>query len=838
MCGAGGTGGLLLLLSLLGGLLSAGPRAEGLLIALPNADNMTVTVKHGPVNPTPALCNICTPKEGCKASVLQILPGQSVTFNFSCQTPEKYFVMEIKKSIDCTSGPCPFGAVELQPSGLPRLNRTFTWHVKSVRKIGLELSFNPWLRQIAPSDACPDSTTFSVSTCLGPKPSNIGTFCRNGSVSRVKVQGGALVALHLPWNESSLQSGFSIANRSSIKRLCIIESTFKAESSAVLLSASYPLGFPEDELMTWQFVVPPNHRASIQILNYTLPNCEKKEERVEYYLPASHNNPEVFKLADKQPANVAGNFNMSLQSCDLDDQNPRALNLRFKITVQLSPKEGNKLYSLDLTKEKGLTVTIKRRPRKFRHFQPVCLICKGPTDCEQEVNLTSGRFYRLSFLCDNLEQLMVTAEKVLACWSPACNVKNQPLSMPPTLLQLPVQLHEFAWKLIAPDDISAEITSKSLKLQQQRFQEQSCNSSYHYDVNSASVEHSLSLGVFCPSGAIEKIQMRDNVTIVLTPAPAANLSTDFKNDLAVSFVPVIKEECIFRVTPKADSKVYLQTPNWDRGLPDYVSLSWNIIVPPKQAARLAFLKDRMDIVCETGRAYINIKEQKAMGEEVIRRDDELLPEPRDLSHPFWVNISNCKPMTNSNRLKVQFSVVLSQKHTDPKTILIAAVASGVGLLTLGIIVLTICCVRKKKRENRNATVGVYNANVNTQMPGRQVVFNKGRHKNESHIYAVIDDNMVYGHLLDESNGSVTPAIGIYQPFQGYMEDAPPVPSPSFLRERMKKENFEDPLSSSMRDNELYTFAKHKPAEQVSSGDSGIHLLENHNQDDVADSSKG
>ncbi|XP_030059454.1 CUB domain-containing protein 1 [Microcaecilia unicolor] len=834
MCGSRSAGRLLLLY----GLFLAWPPIECLTMFLPSADNMTVTIKHSSLSPAKPPCTICTPKEGCKASTLQILPGQNVSYNFSCSTPEKYFVMEIHKSIDCTSGPCPFGAVGLQPLGLPSLNRTFSWHVKAMRNIGLELSFNPWLRQIEPNDTCPDLATFNVSTCLGPKPSNIGTFCRNGSVSRVKVQGGVLVALQLPWNENPLQSGFTIANRSSIKRLVIIESTFKTQSSAVLLSANYPLGFPEDELMTWQFVVPHNHRASIHFINHTSPNCEKKEERVEYYLPGSHSNPEVFKLVETQPANIAGNFNMSLQSCDLDDQIPGALNLQFRITVQLSPQEGNALL-VDLSKERGLTVRIKRRPQTFRQFVPECLICKGHTDCEEEVTLTWGNTYQLSFLCDNLAKLMVTAEKVIACWSPACNIKNRPLTMPAILLHLPIRLHEFVWKLIALDDISAEIISGSLKLQQQWFQGPICNSSYHYDINSASHEHNFALGAFCPGGAIERIQMRDNVTIVLRPTPTANLSATFKNHLRVSFIPVIKEECIFSVTPNTSSTVYLQTPNWDIGLPDYVSFSWNIVVPPKQEANLAFLKDRMDIVCETGRAYVNIKEQKMQGEEIIRRDDQPLPEPKSFYNSFWVNISNCKSMANSNKLKVQFTVTLTQRRTDPKTILIAAVAGGVGLLTAVIIGVTMCCVKKKKKENKNAMIGVYNANINTQMPGQKVVFNKGRHKNESHIYAVIDDNMVYGHLLDESsNGVMTPAIGVYQPFQGHMENAPPVPSPSFLLQRMKEENFVDPLSSSMRDNELYTFAQRKPEEPISSGDSGIHLLEHHNQEDITDSSKG
>lgn len=116
--------------------------------------------------------------------------------------------------------------------------------------------------------------------------------------------------------------------------LCIIESILNKESSITLMSPNYPLGFPEDELMTWQFVVPSNLRASVFFHNYSLSNCERKEERVEYYLPGSVSNPEVFKLSDSQPANIAGSFNLSLQGCDQDAQNPGILRLLFQVVVQ------------------------------------------------------------------------------------------------------------------------------------------------------------------------------------------------------------------------------------------------------------------------------------------------------------------------------------------------------------------------------------------------------------------------------------------------------------------------------------------------------------------------
>ncbi|KAM9164432.1 CUB domain-containing protein 1 [Pangshura tecta] len=784
------------------------------------ADNITVTIKPGSSVPSLKYCEICI-KQICKSEV-RITGAVKEDIAFKCETPEKYLVMEIQKNIDCMSGPCPFGDVHLQPSGLPRLNRTYIWDVKANKKVGLELKFStPWLRQIGPTDTCPDLITYSISSCIDTTRVSIGTFCRNGSVSRVKVQGGVVMSLQLPWNSDLTSSGFNIANRSSIKRLCIIESTFKGETSATLMSANYPLGFPEDELMTWQFVVPSNLRSSVIFRNYSLSNCERKEERVEYYVPSLYSSPEVFKLSDNQPANIPGNFNLSLQGCDHDDQNPGILRLLFQIVVQHPQNEENVTYLIDLRKERDISVTIQpKSPHSGRplQFEPECLICKDLRTCERNVTLTSGNMYEIFFQCYDLERLRITAEKTIACWDlRICQRKIYDLTVPRAISQLPVQLDKFTWKLLAPEDINVEIISPSLKLQQ-HIQDQRCNKSYSYDIVSTTQGKKLNLGIFCPGGSIEKIQMRDNITISLRTFGRGFLNASLNQDLKMSFVPFIKEECIFTVTPDPKAQVYLQTPNWFEGLPPYVSVSWNITVPSKQVARLAFLKERMDITCETGRAYVNIKEQKPKAEETVRREDELLPEPLHLYHHFWVNISNCKPV-NKKQLSLQFWVTFVSQKTDLSLIIAVVVGVAGALSIIGII---ICCTRKKKKESQNPNVGTYNANINTQMPGRHGLFKKRRQDNDSHVYAVIDDAMVYGDLLKESNGSVNPEVDVYRPFDGPMGDTPPTPPPISFKKATKISNSEELPFCPERDSEPYTFAHRKPEETTTNGDTSVN----------------
>ncbi|CAO2633038.1 CUB domain-containing protein 1 [Lemmus lemmus] len=498
------------------------------------------------------------------------------------------------------SGPCPFGEVRLQPSTseLPALNRTFVWDVRAHKSIGLELQFSaPRLRQIGPGESCADGVTHSISGHIDATEVRIGTFCSNGTVSRIKMQEGCL-----------------------------------------------------------------DH----------------------YY----------------------------------------------------------------------------------------------------------------------------------------CYGKSFHLQVPRDILQLPVQLHDFSWKLLMPKGRLSLMMVPSQKLQQ-NTRERPCNTSFGYLVASTTPSQDLYFGSFCPGGSIEKIQVKQNSSVTLrTYAPSFQQEVS-RHGLTVSFIPYFKEEGIFTVTPDPKNKVYLRTPNWDRGLPALSSVSWNISVPSNQVACLTFFKERSGVVCQSGRAYMIIQEQQTRAEEIFSLEEEVLPKPSFHRRSFWVNISNCSPVTGK-QLDLLFWVTLT-----PRTVDLAAIigAVGGGALLLFALVLIICCVKKKKKVNKGPAVGIYNGNVNTQVPQAQK-FPKRRKDNDSHVYAVIDDTMVYGHLLQDSGGSfIQPEVDTYRPFQGPMGDCPPAPPPVFSRTPTAKFTADEPAPSSPPEceSEPYTFS-HPSKEEVSVRETDIPLL--------------
>ncbi|XP_053785995.1 CUB domain-containing protein 1 isoform X1 [Desmodus rotundus] len=815
-------------LTLLGVLLLRAARPTGgaaFEIGLPQGSGITVSIKPGTPLPPGKPCYIITRKQ---TTTLLIESGETKGFSFSCQNPENYFVIEIQKNIDCMSGPCFFGEVQLQPptSGLPTLNRTFIWDVQAHKRIGLELQFSlPRLRQIEPGDSCPDGVTHSISGRIDSTTVKIGTFCSNGTVSRIKMQEGVHMALHLPWFHHRNVSGFSIANRSSIKRLCIIESVFEGEGSATLMSANYPDGFPEDELMTWQFVIPAPLRASVSFLQFNVSNCERKEERVEYYIPGSTTNPEVFKLADEQPGNMAGNFNLSLQGCDQDAQNPGILRLKFQVLVQHPQRESNITYVVDLSNERAMSLTIEPRPSKqSRRFVPGCFVCLESRTCSANLTLTAGSKHKISFLCDDLTRLWMNAEKTFSCMDHRyCLRKSYPLQVPGDILQLPVQLRDFSWKLLVPKDRLSLALVPAQKLQQ-HTQERICNTSFSYLVASASPGQDLYFGSFCSGGAIQQIQVKQNISVTLRTFTPAFRHEVARQGLTVSFIPYFKEEGVFTLTPDTKSKVYLRTPNWERGLPSLASVSWNISVPSDQVACLTFMKERTGLVCQTGRAFLIVQEQSSVAEEVFSLE-EVLPKPSSHHHSFWVNISNCSP-ASGKQLDLLFQVSLTPRTVDLTVILIAVVGGGALLLfALGLI---ICFVKKnrKKKRDKGPAVGIYNGNINTQMP-MQPKFQKAQKDADPHVYAVIEDTMVYGHLLQGSNGSfVQPEVDTYRPFQGPAGGCPPSPPPTCSRALTVKLAPEEPCPgfSPESESEPYTFS-HPAKCSIGNRETDVPLLD-------------
>lgn len=102
-----------------------------------------------------------------------------------------------------------------EPDPLRSFNRTFVWTMKAVAPKAFLIDFTKQgLRQIPPSQACPDQQTF---TLQATGTVAIGTYCRGGPVSAAQVLTQGTFSLRVPAREPLHPEHFNVSVGPDIK---------------------------------------------------------------------------------------------------------------------------------------------------------------------------------------------------------------------------------------------------------------------------------------------------------------------------------------------------------------------------------------------------------------------------------------------------------------------------------------------------------------------------------------------------------------------------------------------------------------------------------------------
>lgn len=113
----------------------------------------------------------------------------------------------------------------------------------------------------------------------------------------------------------------------------------KGTSSSELLSPNYPESFPDDDVMEWYFQVPDKHKAVVQLLKHTQPQCRKKEAALEYHI--GEGRASLLGLKDLQPEQGEGNFSLTLRNCEMDRRRADSPGLSVNLHVSSSSKSSS-----------------------------------------------------------------------------------------------------------------------------------------------------------------------------------------------------------------------------------------------------------------------------------------------------------------------------------------------------------------------------------------------------------------------------------------------------------------------------------------------------------------
>nr|XP_057940532.1 CUB domain-containing protein 1a [Doryrhamphus excisus] len=697
-------------------------------------------------------CKVCSGQRRRCDTSLVLKDNTPVEVEFDCRQPEDVFIVEIIRNIECTTKSCG-GDIIQADSGLHALldfHRTFTWNLKVSLPKAVQVDFTKvGLRQMSPSANCPDRHAYTLKAFQATGTVVIGKYCRAGPISGAQILNKGSFSLDAPPGLKVQSDQFGVSVGEEIKSFAKITVSLPHQSSSLeLLSPNFPESFPDDDIMEWYFHMDAKHKATVEFQDLTQPRCLKKQTAAEYH---SQGRAAVVQgLTDTQPVQNRGDFSLTLRNCEMDRRRADSPGLAVKIKVSASRASSPVLCGVDLRKIKVLSLHLER--------------LRKASECEMKMNsvtmekitVPSGSVTQLSFQDCLPDDVLVTASGVIGCTHiKDCPKLPVPLSVPLLPSCLPVPLSAVTWALRPPVHGTVELTS-SIGALQQHLPRKPCNDS----IITVSEDDGTTVGHFCPQGAIQKVQIHTNVSVTVTRRGGQALRPALKPLLTACMKEEIAERYIFTVSPKRDKPVLLATPGWPEGMESYATVSWIVSLPAKMEAHLMFV-NLSQPKCANRHTNIRVQRIGSLEEDYSRREDEELEET-SVAENFYLNMSNCMPETG--HFKVITEIIL-QKSTNKMLVTIVSVVAALVLLFL-LVLVVVCFVIKKKKKKLEHEVSIYNPN-GTDFLAAHNGFPKSREDNESHVYASIEDTLVYTHLLrkGEEMGVYTES-DTYQPFPG------------------------------------------------------------------------
>ncbi|KAI3360427.1 hypothetical protein L3Q82_002329 [Scortum barcoo] len=711
-------------------------------------------------------CKVCTVARSppqCNTSLL-LKQATPVSVEFQCSRPQDVFSVEVVRNIECTAKSCSSHIVQADSGSLPLLgfNRKYTWNLKaSVRPPkAFKLDFTSiGLRQIDPSERCPDSHSY---TLQATGTVTVGKFCRTGHIQSAQILSKGKFSLDVPAGQSLQNGQFLVSVGEEIKSLAKITLTLpKGTSLSQLLSPNYPDSFPDNDVIEWYFQVPDKHKTTVKLLKLTQPRCLAKETALEYHTKGR--GASALRLSDPQ-LEQTGNFSLMLRNCKMDRIRAGSPGLSLNLTVSSSPGSSSPVScEVDVSRMEGLSL----------HFEKL----RPASGCEMKMNsvlkekITVTSVSELTFQGCLPEDIQITATRLIGCSQlKDCPKTPASLSVPQQLPScLPAPLRSVTWTLRPPEHGTVEFTSPMGRLKQS-LPGQLCNDSIIIDMAEGD---GARIGRFCHQGVIETMEIHTNVSVTVSgieDEAQRRQRTSLKPVLNVALKEEIPERYIFTVFPKSDAPVLLASPGWPAGMKPQSTVSWLVSVPQSMEAHLRFDKVSQP-KCSDLHTNIRVQRVGYLEEDYSRREDEKAESQITVSKSFFLNMSNCLPE------KGDFSVVTEITLQKSKSLLLTIILSVVAtLLVIFVIVLAVVCVviRKKKKKKLDHQVSVYNPNGTTFLPGQNSL-PETHEDNDVHEYASIDDTLVYTHLLRKGNEiGVYGQFDTYRPFTGHTDSQKPL----------------------------------------------------------------
>lgn len=685
-------------------------------------------------------CQVCTQVQKTRQC------GAQKTFNtgpvsveLECAKRQGLFNVEVSRTIECSTKSCS-GDIQTNSNydALLSLNRNFIWNLNATSENAARLDFGKTgLKQILPFDSCPDGHVFTYEVLQRSGNVLVGRYCNSGSIMNAQALRSSRFSLQLPAGQKLQNIVFSVSVGEDVKSLAKM-SVFLPQGgpSLELYSPNYPGSFPDDDVMEWYFMVPKEHKASIELFNLTQPRCQRKETAMEYHRMARL--ATLVSLMEAQPEQREGGFTMTLRNCEMDRRKASSTGLSMNFKVSVSKANTQVSCEVDLRK-KSFSLHLNKLNQDCIVKQKK-LIKSVSID---QTTLSPGSVTQMTFENCQPKDIQVTASENIDC-PLARSCPRFSLIIPPLPQCLPALLSNMTWVLRLPTDGTVELGCASGTLKQE-LPGQPCNDSI--SIKMAEDDGSM-IGTFCRGGPITKLQVHANMTITVS---GTNSTLVPSNILTARIKEEIPERYIFRVSPSKNGSLLLATPGWPKGMSQSSTVAWIVTVPSKMKAHVMFT-DLDQPHCRKGHTKILIQRLSEEEEEYSRREDEKPDNQITVSESFYLNMSNCVPQSGDFRVLTKVTL----KKNQLMTVVVAVVAALLAIF-IGVLV-AVCLVIRKKKKNLQHQVDIYNPGGTSFLPG-QNGFPRSQEEDEYHVYEDIEDTLVYTHLLRKGE-----QMGIYGDF--------------------------------------------------------------------------
>jgi len=127
---------------------------------------------------------------------------------------------------ECTTKLCNGHIILAASDSLPLLNfnRKFTWNLKASAPKALKIDFSPsGMRQINPSERCPDRQRYTLQAFQTTGSVTVGKYCRTGPVGTAQVPNQGSFSLEVPAGQKLPNSRFDVSVGEEIKSELVSE---------------------------------------------------------------------------------------------------------------------------------------------------------------------------------------------------------------------------------------------------------------------------------------------------------------------------------------------------------------------------------------------------------------------------------------------------------------------------------------------------------------------------------------------------------------------------------------------------------------------------------------